>query len=92
MLARTVTERLVGPEKEMTVRASPQDGRLLAWIDRHAEVIERGLVDGELVQRIRMPERLAAEIQRLAAHRVEVTTDGGKAAMRSIRRDEETPR
>ncbi|MGB2755942.1 MAG: GTPase HflX [Phycisphaerae bacterium] len=92
VLARTVTERLVGPEKEMTVRASPQDGRLLAWIDRHAEVIERGLVDGELVQRIRMPERLAAEIQRLAAHRVEVTTDGGKAAMRSIRRDEETPR
>jgi GTP-binding protein HflX len=91
-LAGIVTERLVGPEKEMTVRASPRDGRLLAWIDRHAEVMERHLADGELVQRIRMPERLVAEIQGLAAHRVEVTTDGGKAARRSIRRDEETPR
>ena len=92
VLARTVTERLVGPEKEMTVRASPQDGRLLAWIDRHAEVMERSLADGELVLRIRMPERLVTEIPQLAAHHVEVTTDGGKAAMRSIRRDEETPR
>jgi hypothetical protein len=46
----------------------------------------------ELVQRIRIPERLVAEIQRLAERRVEVTTDEGKAAMRSIRRDEETPR
>jgi len=91
-LAGIVTERLVGPEKEMTVRASPEDGRLLAWIGRHAEIIERSLSDGELVQRIRMPERLVAEIHRLAARRVEVTTDGEKAATRSIRRNEETPR
>ena len=90
-LARIVTERLVGPEKVITVRASPEDGRLLAWIDRHAEVMERSLADGELVQRIRIPERLVAEIQQLAARRVEVTTDGGKTTAANIQRDKGGP-
>ena len=90
-LAGIVTERLVGPEKEMTVRASLQDGRLLAWIDCHAEVMERSMADGELVQRIRMPERLVAEIRQLAACRVEVTTDGGKTTAANIPTDKGGP-
>jgi GTP-binding protein HflX len=91
-LARIVTERLVGPEKGMTVRASPGDGRLLAWIDRHAKVIERCLTDGEWVQHIRLPERLAAEIGRMAERRVEVTTDEAGTAIQSVSGDKEMPR
>ena len=65
-LAREVTERLLGPPTEMTVRTGAGDGRLLAWIDRHATVIEKTIDDGEIVQVIRLPQRLAAELPRVA--------------------------
>lgn len=74
-LARVVTERLLGAEKEVTVRASPRDGRFLAWIDRHANVLARAVENGEIVQRVRMPERLVAEIPRVAEHTFAVTAE-----------------
>ncbi|HUU10634.1 MAG TPA: GTPase HflX [Phycisphaerae bacterium] len=65
-LARVVTERLMGPEREATIRADAADGRLLAWIGRHATVLGRTIEDGAIVQTVRLPERLLAEIPRVA--------------------------
>lgn len=65
-LARAVTERLMGPEKEATVCADIADGRLLAWIDQHATVIDRHIENGCVVQTVRLPERLVDEIPRVA--------------------------
>ncbi len=65
-LADVVTERLVGPETEATVRADAADGRLLAWIDQHATVLERSIQDGCIVQTVRLPRRLIDEIPRVA--------------------------
>jgi len=59
-LARTVVERLMGPMVETTLRASAADGRLLAWIERHAAVLDRTHEDGDVVHRVRIPERLLA--------------------------------
>ncbi len=66
-LAGAVLERLLGPPQEMVIRAAASDGRLLAWIEQHATVLERHVDDGEIVQSVRLPERLAAEVTRLAA-------------------------
>ena len=65
-LARVVTERLMGPEREATIRADAADGRLLAWIGRHATVLGLTIEDGAIVQTVRLPERLLAEIPRVA--------------------------
>jgi GTP-binding protein HflX len=74
-LAGAVARRLVGPPRAVTVRASPDDGRFLAWLQRHAEVLERSLEDGRLVHRVRLPERLVLEIPRRAGRPVRVTSD-----------------
>ena len=65
-LADVVTERLAGPETEATVRADAADGRLLAWIDQHAAVLDRTIQDGCIVQTVRLPRRLFDEIPRVA--------------------------
>ena len=65
-LAARVTERLVGPPRNVTVRASAADGRLLAWLERHATILERRAEDAELVHRVRLPQRLVEEIPRVA--------------------------
>jgi len=65
-LADAVVERLVGPAHEVTVRFDPADGRLLAWIERHAVVLGRTAEDGAVVQTVKLPERLIAEINRVA--------------------------
>jgi len=65
-LAREVLRRLAGEVREVTVRAAAGDGRLLAWIDEHAEVIHSEIVDGQIVQRLRLPERLIDEAGRVA--------------------------
>ncbi|MBM3957685.1 MAG: GTPase HflX, partial [Gemmatimonadetes bacterium] len=72
-LAETVVERLVGPESQVEVRAAAGDGRLLAWIDRHATVLRRRFEDGDVVQTIRVPERLLAEMPRVAERAYAVT-------------------
>ena len=59
-------ERLVGPPVEIEIRVAATDGRLMAWIEHHATVLERHMDDGAVVQSVRMPERLAAEAKRLA--------------------------
>ncbi len=63
-LTRRVTERLAGPLREISIRASAGDGRLLAWIEQHGTVLERHMDDGEIVQTVRLPERLVGEIQK----------------------------
>jgi len=65
-LAEAVVERLMGPEREVTVRADAADGRLLAWLQQHAEVLERHAEDTAVVQTVRLPERLIPEIRRVA--------------------------
>jgi GTP-binding protein HflX len=65
-LARTVMERLVGPPAEVSVRAAATDGRLLAWLDHHAVILDKHVEDGAIVERVRLPERLLAEIGRVA--------------------------
>jgi len=72
-LARAVTERLMGPEQEVTVRVSAADGRLLAWLDQHAIVLDRSAVDTTVVQTVRLPERLIGEIDRVAEASYTVT-------------------
>ena len=72
-LAREVMERLVGPPTQVTVRAAARDGRLLAWIDRHATVLERAIANGEVVQVIRVPKGLMAEVPRVAQEGYTVT-------------------
>ncbi|HUW99494.1 MAG: GTPase HflX [Phycisphaerae bacterium] len=74
-LARTVAERLVGPPREITVGVSPADGRFLAWLEQHSEVLQRSLQDGQIVQRVRLPERLVAEISQRAAGPVRVASE-----------------
>lgn len=65
-LADAVTERLMGPETEATVRADVADGRLLAWIDRHATVLDRAIEDSRIVQTVRLPRRMLDDIPRAA--------------------------
>jgi len=72
-LARAVTERLMGPEREATVRADAADGRLLAWLDQHAIVLDRSTADTAVVQTVRLPERLIGEIDRVAEASYTVT-------------------
>jgi len=72
-LARAVTERLVGPETDVTVRAAAHDGRLLAWIDQHATVLARHVEDGAIVQSLRLPERLLAAMPRVSGEPCEIT-------------------
>jgi len=72
-LARAVLGRLMGPEREVTVRADAADGRLLAWLDRHARVLEREVVDTTVVQTVRLPEGLVRAIDRVAEAAYTVT-------------------
>ncbi len=65
-LEAAVLERLLGPTAEVTIRAAAADGRLLAWIERHAEVLERTMDDGAIVHRARLPRRRVEEIPRVA--------------------------
>jgi GTP-binding protein HflX len=65
-LRAAVTGRLVGPLKEMVIRAPAADGRLQAWIEQHATILDRHMDDGEIVHTVRLPERLAAEISHVA--------------------------
>jgi GTP-binding protein HflX len=65
-LARTVMERLAGPPAEVSVRADAADGRLLAWLDHHAVILDKHIEDGAIVERVRLPERLIAELGRVA--------------------------
>ena len=74
-LARVVVRRLVGPPREIRVRASPEDGRFLAWLQRHGEVLEHTLEDGRIVQRLRLPERLVLEIPKRASRAVSVVSE-----------------
>ena len=64
-LARAVAERLLGPTKEIEIRTDAGDGRRLAWIEQHATVLDRRIDNGAVVQRVRLPERLMAEMTRL---------------------------
>jgi len=73
-LAREVLRRLAGEVKEVTLRAAAGDGRFLAWIDEHAEVLERHVADGEVVQTVRLPERLIEEAGRAATREHVVET------------------
>jgi GTP-binding protein HflX len=72
-LAEAILERLMGPEREVTVRADATDGRLLAWLDRHAEVLHREVVDTTVVQAVRLPEGLVRAIDRVAEASYTVT-------------------
>jgi len=65
-LADAVVERLVGPAREVSLRFDPADGRLLAWLERHAVILDRATENGALVQTVRLPERLIREIDRVA--------------------------
>jgi GTP-binding protein HflX len=70
-----VLERLVGPVKDVTIRAAAADGRLLAWIEQHGEVLERNLDGDEIVQTVRVPERLLDEIPAVAEYATTVTQE-----------------
>ena len=65
-LAAAAAARLAGPPKEVTIRAEADDGRLLAWIARHGEVVHRTVQDTGVVQRVRLPERLIAQVPHVA--------------------------
>jgi len=72
-LAGAVVERLMGPEREVTVRADATDGRLLAWIRQHGEVLHREVVDTAVVQTVRLPEGLVRQIDGVAEASYTVT-------------------
>ncbi len=74
-LAEAVLERLMGPPREVTVRADAADGRLLAWLRQHAEVLRRHTADTAIVQTVRLPERLIPEIHRVAEASCHVTDE-----------------
>jgi len=63
-LRAAVTERLVGLPRETVIRTPAGNGRMLAWIEQHATVLECTVDDGDMVQTVRLPERLIAEILR----------------------------
>ena len=72
-LAEVVLERLMGPEREVTVRADATDGRLLAWLQQHADILHREVVDTQVVQTVRLPEGLVRQIDRVAEASYTVT-------------------
>ncbi|MFO8011723.1 MAG: GTPase HflX [Phycisphaerae bacterium] len=72
-LAEAVLERLMGPEREVTVRADATDGRLLAWLDRHADILHREVADTSVVQTVRLPDGLVRAIDRVAEASYTVT-------------------
>jgi GTPase len=72
-LADEVLLRLAGPTREMTVRSEAADGRLMAWMEQHATILDRRFEDGDIVQSVRLPERLAAEMTRVAQRPTQVT-------------------
>ena len=65
-LTRAVTERLAGEMQETVIRSAAGDGRLLAWIQHHATVLDQQVEDGEIVTRVRLPARLMDEMPRAA--------------------------
>ncbi len=71
-LAEAVTRALVGEAREVTIRAAAEDGRLLAWIGRHAEVLAHHVEDRVIVHRVRLPERLVDQVSRVAERDVAV--------------------
>lgn len=73
-LARAVTERLAGEMQEAVVRSPARNGRLLAWIQHHATVLEQAAEDGEIVTRVRLPARLMAELSGLGGRADAETT------------------
>jgi len=72
-LAGAVLERLAGPQREVIVQADAADGRLLAWLQQHAEVLDRQVADTAVVQRVRLPDRLLEEMDRVAEASYTVT-------------------
>lgn len=65
-LAREVTQRLAGEIREIVIRSEAGDGRLLAWIQHHATVLDQQVEDGQIVTRVRLPARLIDEMPRAA--------------------------
>ncbi len=72
-LAEAVLERLMGPERDVTVRADATDGRLLAWLEQHADILHREVVDTQIVQTVRLPEGLVRQIDQVAEASYAVT-------------------
>jgi len=72
-LAEAVLARLAGPQREVTVRADAADGRLLAWLQQHAEVLHREVEGTAIVQTVRLPDRLLQKIDRVAEASYSVT-------------------
>ena len=73
-LTQAVTERLAGEMQEAVVRSPARNGRLLAWIQHHATVLEQVAEDGEIVTRVRLPARLMAELSGLGGRADAETT------------------
>jgi len=73
-LTQAVTERLAGEMQEAVVRSPARNGRLLAWIQHHATVLEQAAEDGEIVTRVRLPARLMAELSGLGGRADAETT------------------
>ena len=71
-LQQIVLEHLAGKPAEATVRAEAGNGRLLAWIERHATILETRFDDGDVVQRVRLPARLMSEMRKVPGARVEI--------------------
>jgi len=78
-LALAVAARLAGPPVVVTIQAAAEDGRLLAWVGRHSEILDQAVVNGRMVQRVRLPERLLEELPRVAEREFTVSPAPGFA-------------
>jgi GTP-binding protein HflX len=76
-LALAVSDCLGRTFRDIDVRTTPGNGRLLAWLGRHGEVLSRHFADDHMIIHCRLP---AALLGRIAADEAEVSPHGDPPA------------
>lgn len=75
-LARAVSDCLGRSFRDIDVRTDPGNGRLLAWLGRHGEVLSRHFTDDHMIIHCRIP---AALVGRIADDEAQITPHADSA-------------
>ncbi|MFM9009622.1 MAG: GTPase HflX [Planctomycetota bacterium] len=82
-LARAVSDALGRGFRDVDVEADPGNGRLLAWLGRHGEVLSRRFSDDRVVVHCRIPASLGGRIPEAEATIRPHARDGEETASRA---------
>jgi len=83
-LARAVSDALGRGFRDVDVEADPGNGRLLAWLGRHGEVLSRRFSDDRVVVHCRIPAALLGRIPEAEATVRPHLRDGEEGVPRSV--------